>query len=220
MTRYLPTTILLLLFAVFASQLLTAPVCAADRVSELRRKYEREKAARERQRELEKRKEAQFNPQSLPRPEVCFDRFLTAARSARSMKSLYKYLPESKEKNMRKPYTAEEKARKRKYYEERGTDPETIEFFLMDPEKRSLEHYQSIAKKIRRFVSVTFDGKTAKLRVTAKVHRVKNGRSYPYGSATITMIAEGKTWKFSGYSESDISYSSESALHEAVGYGK
>ncbi|MCA9078959.1 MAG: hypothetical protein KDA58_00310 [Planctomycetaceae bacterium] len=216
--------ILGLLCACVCLSLFVPAVMAADRAAEARAKWKAEQAVRERERELAKQQEqaelATFDPNSLPRPEQCFASFLQTTRQARSFDQVLPYLTLSDQQHYQREqqaHTPELVEQRRKFHTESGASAESIAFLTMAPYERGLEHHQRIANSVRKFVSVRVNGKEAKMVVTAQVRRSQNGVGYPYGSATITMVAEEGYWRLAGYSESEVSYSSEEARDEALG---
>lgn len=147
----------------------------------------------------------QFDPQTAPRPEVCFDAFLRAARSAKSFDEILPYLPADKREyyeREQKRYDPEQARERRLRYEKEGKlDAAAIQHLTQPPYASGLKGYRGMALKVNEFVSAKTQGDRATLNVTIHIDETINGVRYTQSTATIGMIGEGDTWKFESFKE-------------------
>ena len=148
---------------------------------------------------------AQFDPQTAPRPEVSFDAFLRAARSAKSFEEILPYLPADKREyyeREQRQYDPEQARERRLRYEKEGKlDAAAIQHLTQPPYVSGLKGYRGMALKVNEFVSATTKGDRATLNVTIHIDETINGVRYTQSTATIGMIGEGNNWKFESFKE-------------------
>lgn len=147
----------------------------------------------------------QFDAQSAPRPEVCFDAFLQAARSAKSFEEILPYLPADKREyyqREQKLYDPERARERRLKYEKEGKlDADSIQHLTQPPYDTGLKSYRGMALKVNEFVSATTTGDRATLHVTIHINETIDGVRYTKSTASIGMIGEGDSWKFESFKE-------------------
>ena len=146
-----------------------------------------------------------------PRRTECLKSYIAAARSASSMESLLRYLPDSEQQSLKErqaQYDPKEAARSREWHRKQDPNvkPETLEFLSNPPYTNELNHHRQIAAKILAILSVNIDGNKAVARVSTTGGATVNGVHYPYGTAQIELIGQGGSWRISSYNDSNMAY--------------
>jgi hypothetical protein len=122
------------------------------------------------------RKKTVFDRSTAPSPVDCLGRYVVAARSARSIGDLFKYLPLAEQHSLK---TQQEDA---------------------------LARHKRIAGGILDVLSVRVEGRKAVVQVSTTRGGRINGVEHPYGTARVELLGEKGFWKFYRYNDSGVVY--------------
>ena len=154
---------------------------------------------------------ATFDPAAAPPPVACLAWYIAAARSARSMEELLKYLPVTEQQSLKADQAdydprrvAESRATFKKWNPK--IDEDTLTRLTNPPYVNALARHKKRAEGILDVLSVKIDGRKAVIEVSTTVGGTSNGVEYPYGTAEVELLGEEGFWKFDSYSDSAIKY--------------
>lgn len=152
-----------------------------------------------------------FNAANAPPPADCLKAFVNAARTASSMESLLRFLPDGQAKTLRETqakYDPKQAASGRAWHKKQNPNisEETLTHLSNPPFVNSLKFHRSLANEIYDVLSVKVEGDEAKLVVSTKTEATIDGGRYPYSKANVEMVAEGNYWKLSRYQPSNVYY--------------
>jgi hypothetical protein len=152
-----------------------------------------------------------FNAALAPPPADCLGAFVAAARSARRMEELLKYMPASQRRSLEEyqathdPRQAEQN-RQWHRKQQPTIDETSLKYLSNPPYVNELNRQRDIAGKIRSVLDVKVDGDRAMLKVSTNNAATINGGKYPYGTATIEMVGEEGFWKMDSYNDGNVFY--------------
>jgi hypothetical protein len=141
-----------------------------------------------------------FDASQAPSPTACFEQYVAAAKSAGSMEQLLPYLPENEQKALQarqSSYDPKQAAKNRQWHKQQ--DPKLSEESLIHlsnpPFTNALKFHRGLASSVIKVLSEKIDGNKAKLVVSIHSNAVVNGERYPYSTADVEMVGEGRLWR-------------------------
>ena len=152
-----------------------------------------------------------FDASSAPAPAECLKTYVAAAKSATSLTHLLPYLPEARQRALmaeQSHYDPRQAAASRENQRMRNPEltAEQVGHLTDSPYTTALEREKGIAKHILDVLSVKTEGNTAKLVVSTSYSATVNGKLYPYSTADVEMVGEGRLWKMTRFDRSMLYY--------------
>jgi hypothetical protein len=151
-----------------------------------------------------------FDVASAPPPDKWVQSYIAAAKSG-SMEQLMQYLPQARQKALKKEqasYDPKVAAKRRETHRKQSPhlDEESLDHLTGPPYARALKFHKEIADKILEVLSFSIDGNKAYVSVSTTSGGTINGVHYPYGTAKFGLVGEGSFWRLETYKDSITVY--------------
>jgi hypothetical protein len=141
-----------------------------------------------------------FDASLAPSPAACFEQYVATAKNAGSMEQILPYLPESQQTALRARqsiYDPQQAAKNRQWHKQQ--DPklseESLNYLSNPPLVNELKFHKNLAASVIKVLSEKIDGNKATLVVSIHSDAIVNGERYPYSTADVEMIGEGRLWR-------------------------
>jgi hypothetical protein len=152
-----------------------------------------------------------FNASSAPPPEECLNAFIAAAKTANSMESLLRFLPDREQeilRNRQSQFDPKQAAKNRESLQRQNSKltEEQLAHLSSSPFATMLKWHKGMADSIVKIQGVKIDGDKATVGVVTSSGATINGERYGYGAADVEMVGEGSFWKLARFKSSIVVY--------------
>jgi hypothetical protein len=152
-----------------------------------------------------------FDPAGAPPPEECLQAFLSSAKSASSMNQILSYLPQQEQERLKarqSRFNPQQAVKTRETIRKLNpkASAEELAHITESPYNHALKVHRDMASSVIRITGVKVDGDRATVTVSTNHGATINGERYDYGTATVKMVGEGRTWKVADFDTSIMVY--------------
>jgi hypothetical protein len=152
-----------------------------------------------------------FDPAGAPPPEECLQAFLSAAKSASSMNPILPFLPQQEQERLKARqarFNPQQAVKTRETIHKLNPKASAAELARIteSPYNHALKVHRDMASSVIRITGVKVDGDRATVTVSTNHGATINGERYDYGTATVKMVGEGRTWKVADFDTSIMVY--------------